>query len=143
MSKRRTRSTEARNRKWRRLFSTLLQLQHFHCHCPFSPMPGLLPPSIRPAHSEEQLGDRENEGELHLPGTYRTNLSPEVVIIVVTVIIFSIFMIIMIIMIKHVDVRPNESFENPRKSRDCWSSGWGADSYEDTVNYIIIIQPFP
>merc|ERR1712080_75323 len=31
--------------------------------------------------------------------------------------------------------RPNESFENPRKSKDCWSSGWGADSYEDTALY--------
>ena len=29
--------------------------------------------------------------------------------------------------------RPNESFEGRRKSRDCWSSGWGADSYEETV----------
>jgi len=31
--------------------------------------------------------------------------------------------------------RPNESFESRRKSRDCWSSGWGADSYEDTALY--------
>merc|ERR1712088_438736 len=31
--------------------------------------------------------------------------------------------------------RPNESFESPRKSRDCWSSGWGADSYADTALY--------
>merc|ERR1712037_900131 len=31
--------------------------------------------------------------------------------------------------------RPNESFESPRKSRDCWSSGWGADFYEETALY--------
>merc|ERR1712130_131441 len=31
--------------------------------------------------------------------------------------------------------RPNESFEIPRKSKDCWSSGWGADSYEATALY--------
>jgi len=31
--------------------------------------------------------------------------------------------------------RPNESFEGRRKSRDCWSSGWGADSYEETALY--------
>merc|ERR1712130_871926 len=31
--------------------------------------------------------------------------------------------------------RPNESFGIPRKSKDCWSSGWGADSYEATALY--------
>merc|ERR1711936_154184 len=31
--------------------------------------------------------------------------------------------------------RPWESFENPRKSKDCWSSGWGADSYEESALY--------
>ena len=44
---------------------------------------------------------------------------------------------VFIIMKDH--IRPNESFESPRKSRDCWSSGWGADSYADTVRYISII----
>ena len=94
-------------------------------------MAGLLPPAIRPAHCEEQLCHRENEGELLVPGTHRANLSSKV--------------IINVIIMNHEhhdnndDGRPNESFESPRKSRDCWSSGWGADSYEETVSYIIAI----
>ena len=94
-------------------------------------MAGVLPPAIRPAHCEEQLCDRENEGELLVPGTHRANLSSKV--------------IINVIIMNHEhhdnndDGRPNESFESPRKSRDCWSSGWGADSYEETVSYIIAI----
>ena len=94
-------------------------------------MAGVLPPAIRPAHCEEQLCDRENEGELLVPGTHRANLSPKVTIIT----------IIISIIMNHEhhdnndDGRPNESFESPRKSRDCWSSGWGADSYEETVSY--------
>ena len=57
-----------------------------------------------------------------------------IMIIIVTVIAME---AVFIIMKDH--IRPNESFESPRKSRDCWSSGWGADSYTDTVRYISII----
>ena len=98
-------------------------------------MAGVLPPAIRPAHCEEQLCHRENEGELLVPGTHRANLSPKVIINVITI----------VIIMNHGhhdnndDCRPNESFESPRKSRDCWSSGWGADSYEETVSYITAI----
>ena len=55
-------------------------------------MAGVLPPAIRPAHCEEQLCHRENEGELLVPGTHRANLSPKVTINVITIVLIMIIM---------------------------------------------------